>query len=110
MSSEKRLTDIISFGERLAQARTRLNLSQEAVAEAVGTTARSISRWEHNQATPQPYYLERLCEVLQTTPETLCGLNESEQKESAFSEKGDTSSSPTNTLALWTVPYARNRH
>jgi len=98
MSSEKRFTDIIAFGERLAQARTRLKLSQETLAEAVGATARSISRWEHNQATPQPYYLERLCAVLQITPETLCGLDETEQKDSAFSE----------VTPLWHVPYTRN--
>ena len=48
--SEKQFFRKVAFGERLAQARTRLNLSQEALAEAVGTTARSISRWEHNQA------------------------------------------------------------
>src|SRR5581483_7477567 len=81
MSSEKRFTDIIAFGERLAQARTRLKLSQETLAEAVGATARSISRWEHNQAIPQQYYRERLCEALQTTPEALFGESDAKQQE-----------------------------
>ncbi len=58
---EKRLLQKLPFGERLAQARIHLHLSQEALAEAIGTTARSISRWEHNQAVPQQYYRERLC-------------------------------------------------
>lgn len=62
-------------GERLIQARTRLNLSQEALAKAVGTTARSISRWEHDRTIPQQHSLERLCFALQSTPEALFGTN-----------------------------------
>lgn len=94
--SEKQLFSKVAFGERLAQARTRLKLSQEALAEAVGTTARSISRWEHDQAIPQQYYRERLCEVLQTTPEALFAENEEKQQ-------GVEKQTP-----LWHVPYPRN--
>lgn len=94
--SEKQYFRKVAFGERLTQARTRLKLSQEALAEAVGTTARSISRWEHDQAIPQQYYRERLCEVLQTTPEALFG--ESDEK-----QQGVEKQSP-----IWHVPYPRN--
>ncbi|HZO73319.1 MAG TPA: FxSxx-COOH system tetratricopeptide repeat protein [Ktedonobacteraceae bacterium] len=94
--SEKHYFRKVAFGERLAQARTRLKLSQEALAEAVGTTARSISRWEHNQAIPQQYYRERLCEALQTTPEALFGESDAKQQEA---EK---------LTPLWHVPYPRN--
>jgi tetratricopeptide (TPR) repeat protein/transcriptional regulator with XRE-family HTH domain len=86
----------VLFGERLAQARTRLKLSQEALAEAVGTTARSIRRWEHNQALPQQYYLECLCKVLQTTPDGLFGEADGAQPIGPAS------------LPLWYVPYTRN--
>ncbi len=92
----KRLSQKVAFGERLAQARTRLQLSQEALAEVIGTTARSISRWEHNQALPQQYYLERLCEALQTTPEALFVVDEEQQQ----------TVSPS--APLWYVPYIRN--
>lgn len=84
------------FGEQLARARIDLKLSQEALAEAVGTTARSISRWERNQTVPQQYYLERLCKVLQTTPEALFGARSGETPREA------------ETAPLWYVPYARN--
>ncbi len=84
------------FGEHLAQARIALKLSQEALAEAVGTTARSISRWERNQTVPQQYYLERLCDVLQTTPEAL------------FRTRMEESQRRTEMTPLWYVPYARN--
>ncbi len=94
--SEKQFFRKVAFGERLAQARTRLNLSQEALAEAVGTTARSISRWEHNQAIPQQYYRESLCEALQTTPEALFGGDDEKQQ------------SVEKQASIWHVPYPRN--
>jgi tetratricopeptide (TPR) repeat protein len=62
------------FGPRLAQARLRLQLSQEALAEAVGATARSVIRWEQERADPHPYYRERLCVLLQSTPHALFGI------------------------------------
>lgn len=94
--SEKQLFRKGAFGKRLAQARTRLQFSQEALAEAVGTTARSISRWEHDLAIPQQYYRERLCDVLQITSEALFGANE---------EKRQIGTQP---VFLWHIPYTRN--
>src|SRR5690348_13670836 len=35
--------------------------SQARVAEKVGTSTRTIVRWELGDALPQPYYRERLC-------------------------------------------------
>lgn len=84
------------FGARLAKARLDHRLSQETLAEAIGTTARSISRWEQNKTIPQQYYLDRLCEVLQTTSEALFGTNTEESRAVASS------------VPLWYVPYARN--
>ncbi len=48
----KQLSPKVAFGKRLAHAQNCLQLSQEALAEFIETTARSISRWEHNQALP----------------------------------------------------------
>ncbi|HEU5227302.1 MAG TPA: helix-turn-helix transcriptional regulator [Ktedonobacteraceae bacterium] len=87
MSLEKRFTEIVAFGERLVRARTDLKFSQKALAEIVGTTARSISRWEHNQAIPQPYYLERICKALQISPETFSDVNETKQHRNKEGEK-----------------------
>src|SRR5579884_1800264 len=96
MSSEKQLFRKVAFGARLVQARIRLRLSQEALGEAVGVTARSINRWEHNQAIPQQYYRERLCDVLQLTTRALFGESDEEQQ----------AVSPA--TPLWYIPYARN--
>lgn len=35
--------------------------SQAKVAEAIGTTPRTVHRWEHGQGVPYPYYREKLC-------------------------------------------------
>lgn len=35
--------------------------SQAKVAQEIGTTARTVYRWEHGQGVPYPYYRERLC-------------------------------------------------
>lgn len=88
----------IDFGERLSRARIQLRLSQEALAEAVGTTARSISRWEHNQAIPQLYYREHLCKVLQTTPEVL------------FADENEERQNLAQSAPLWHIPYTRNQY
>lgn len=94
--SKKGIFRKVAFGERLAQARMHRQLSQEALAESIGATARTIGRWEHDLSLPQQYYRERLCEVLQITPEVLFGANETVQQ------------SDTQTTFLWHVPYARN--
>lgn len=49
-----------SLGELLRWHRLRLGLSQEALAEAIGASARSIGRWEQDLALPQEIFRERL--------------------------------------------------
>jgi transcriptional regulator with XRE-family HTH domain len=68
-----------AFGERLAQARMRLRLSQEDLAEAIGITARTVSRWERSNVIPQQYYLERLAEILLIPLDKLFGADEESQ-------------------------------
>jgi len=95
--SEKLQIRKMNFGERLSQARMRLKLSQEELAEAIGTTARSVSRWECSKVIPQQHYWERLAEVLLTSPEKLFG----EEEQQSLDEH------PT---LLWHIPYTRNSY
>jgi transcriptional regulator with XRE-family HTH domain len=53
-----------SIGMFLRDRRIALGLSQEALAEAAGVSARSINRWEQGRALPQPEVRRRLAEVL----------------------------------------------
>jgi tetratricopeptide (TPR) repeat protein/transcriptional regulator with XRE-family HTH domain len=45
--------------------------SQARVAKALGTTTRTVSRWELGLATPYPYYREQLCILFSKTAQEL---------------------------------------
>jgi DNA-binding transcriptional regulator YiaG len=44
---------------QVAALRTRLGLSQEAVAQVLGVSSRTVARWEEGTATPSPLALAR---------------------------------------------------
>jgi transcriptional regulator with XRE-family HTH domain len=47
----------------LAQARIARRWSQSMLADVIGTTPLSISRWERGETRPGPYFRSRLCEA-----------------------------------------------
>lgn len=51
-------------GQELREARLRLGLSQEALAEILSTTAATISRWESAGGTPQARFQAGVAKVL----------------------------------------------
>ncbi|GHO79852.1 tetratricopeptide repeat protein [Ktedonobacter sp. SOSP1-85] len=80
------------FGKRLRQERLRLHLSQEALAEALAISARSIRRWEQGQALPQASVRLQLSRFFGLRPEELFEDQETQ----------------TPHTPLWCVPYPRN--
>src|ERR1700748_2143989 len=79
--------------QRLLPERLALNWSQERLAEALGTTAMTIRRWEHNEVTPQARFREQLCQLFQCSNEALFGSGTHEQSEPS---------------SLWMLPLPRN--
>ncbi len=78
----------------LRQARLEQRLSQQALAEHLGTTAVNISRWERGITMPGPYFRQLLCDFFQK-PASALGLS--------------APSTPADRLtSVWTVPYQRN--
>ena len=61
----------MTLGERLFQYRNSINMSQEKLAEKIGVTRQTISKWETNQSTPDFDKIEPLCEVFGRTTEEL---------------------------------------
>ncbi len=82
----------MSFGARLRQERLRRHLSQEALAEALGISPRSIRRWEKEEAIPQATVRLQLSRFFGLRPEDLFGHAEVQEP----------------STLLWNVPYPRN--
>ena len=61
----------MTLGERLLAYRNGINLSQEKLAEKIGVTRQTISKWETNQSVPDFDKILPLCEVLGITTEEL---------------------------------------
>ena len=59
----------MSFAARLRQERLRRHLSQETLAEALGVSARTISRWEQGQGMPQAILRIQLSSYFEFSPE-----------------------------------------
>jgi transcriptional regulator with XRE-family HTH domain len=82
----------MSFGDRLRQERQLRGFTQEQLAEALGVSPRTISRWEQGLALPRYYTQRQLGRLLGREPEEFFpGFDQQE------------SLSP-----LWTVPFPRN--
>jgi transcriptional regulator with XRE-family HTH domain len=52
-----------THNSRLRRARTERSLTQADVAEYVGTSILTVSRWELGVQSPQPHYREKLCRL-----------------------------------------------
>ena len=70
-----------SLGENIRAARKALKLSQEELAELIGSNRVTISKYENNEYNPSVPALKRLADALHTTPAELTGdMEEEEQK------------------------------
>lgn len=61
----------MTLGERLFMYRNKVNMSQEKLAEEIGVTRQTISKWETDQSMPDFDKIEPLCEVFKITPDEL---------------------------------------
>ena len=66
-------------GEKIALLRKRKELTQEQMAEILGVSRQSVSRWEMNMAFPEVDKLIRLSRLLECSVDFL--LNENEEEE-----------------------------
>jgi transcriptional regulator with XRE-family HTH domain len=98
---------------RLKQARELRGWSQAKVAEAIGTDATTVSRWERGLFSPTPYFRERLCKLFGKNAEEL-GLLEpayqslEREQEAAFLPPPARTAFETNGAWPREDPYAGN--
>ena len=64
----------MTLGERIKNQRTRAVLSQERVAELVGVSRQSVTKWESGQSAPSTENLFRLAEIFGTTVDMLLDI------------------------------------
>lgn len=66
----------MTTGERIALRREELGLRQYQVAERIGVTKTTMSKYENNINVPNSDILAKLAEVLQTSADYLCGITD----------------------------------
>ena len=86
----------MSIGERLTQLRKRNGLSQEELAEKLGLTRQTISKWELNQSSPDIEYVIALCDCFDVSSDYLLRGVESELKKENTETDSQTVSIPDN--------------
>ncbi len=57
----------ISIGRYIAEKRRALNLTQEQLAEKLGVSNKTISKWENGKCMPDYDIIQKLCETLHVT-------------------------------------------
>jgi len=96
---------------RLKQERLLRALSQQELADCIGTTPLTIGRWERSETMPSPHFLRKLCQVFEKNVQEL-GLVPSKASDNTLLEKVPDvdiqASQSMSAVSLWCVPYRRN--
>ena len=61
----------MTFGENLQFLRKRAGMTQEGLAEKMGVSRQSVSKWESNAAYPETDAILRLCDLFHCDMDTL---------------------------------------
>lgn len=86
---------------RLIEARTARGLSQQDLAERIGTTHVNVSRWERAITRPSPYFRRKLCTLFGKTEEEL-DLLPSPSEKAHGQQRGQQPTTSTTSPALGT--------
>src|SRR5215472_4476156 len=78
---DDRLPKREAANDRLRRAREARNLTQAEVAQAIGTSSFTVSRWELGVQVPQPHFREKLCALFELGPRDLGLLPEPADRE-----------------------------
>ncbi|MBE6157198.1 MAG: helix-turn-helix transcriptional regulator [Firmicutes bacterium] len=70
----------MKFGENLQKLRKERNISQEQLAEQIGVTRQSVSKWESNMSYPEMDKLIAICKIFNCDLDVLVNKDISEEK------------------------------
>ena len=77
----------MSIAERILTLRKSKGMSQEQLAEAVGVSRQAVSKWESEQASPDPEKIIAMSEIFGVTTDYLLKGIEPEKEEAKTEEK-----------------------
>ena len=69
-----------SFGNKILELRTQLNLSQSELADMVGVTNKAVSKWETGKAKPTTNVIRKLAVLFKIDINELLSLRDEERK------------------------------
>ena len=72
--------DQIAIGKFIAEKRKEQNLTQEQLAERLGVSNKTISKWETAKCMPDYTVVKKLCEELKVTISELMDGEENDEK------------------------------
>ena len=82
----------------LRDKREEHSWTQADVAEQIGVTEKTVSRWERGQAFPTPYCVQKLCTLFNATPQEL-GLDQARKHPVLSSEQEEMVSTPVENVS-----------
>lgn len=98
----------------LIEERKRRQWSQQNLADIIGTTQRTVSRWESGSMIPGPYFRAKLCEVFSKQPQELglldCAADEEQQTDHppTLAPSNGSGAAAERRLPPWHLPFPRN--
>ena len=81
----------MGFSKNLTSFRKKKGYSQEQLAFQIGVSRQAVSKWETGLSQPELSNIEKICEVLEITPNDLMGYDFQESKPSKKNKKFITS-------------------
>lgn len=96
----------MSLGNHLFQARKKTGFSQELVAEKLGVSRQTISKWETDETLPDIYQSKKLASLYQITLDELVSFDlEKHQIETAIQNSDEKKEEKINWTQAWGKKY-----
>lgn len=92
----------MTLSEKIYRCRKKKGLSQERLAELIGVSRQSVSKWETGEAEPEIRKLKLLAQVFEVSVDWL--LSEAETEETATAEETEAEGTPGRADWLESVP------
>ncbi|MDU1412604.1 MAG: helix-turn-helix transcriptional regulator [Clostridium sp.] len=94
----------MSLGNNISKARKRSGMSQEVVAEKLGVSRQTISKWESNETIPDIYQCKKLAKLYHLTLDELIEFDIDLQE---IQEVIDNTDEKINSKVNWTKAWSK---